>query len=95
MATNTNSIEKAETILANLKAEAKKANDEKDVFLMGILTELIGVVSPIVTKAVARQHREQRAKVNAAHKALRKEAAAEKEAAKSNPSTATPDLSDL
>jgi len=73
MATNSNSVEKAETILQNLKTEAKAAHEAKDVFLMSILTELIGVVSPIVTKAVARQHREERAKINAAHKALREE----------------------
>ena len=68
-----NSVEKAETILENLKKEAKQAHEDKDVFLMSILTELIGVVSPIVTKAVARQLREERAKINKAHKALRAE----------------------
>ena len=71
MATNPNSVETAETILENLKTEAKKAHEAEDVFLMGILTELIAVASPIVTKAVARQHREERAKINAAHKELR------------------------
>jgi hypothetical protein len=71
MAEFSKSVETAETILENLKAEAKKAHEAEDVFLMGILTELIGVASPIVTKAVARQHREERAKINAAHKELR------------------------
>ncbi|HEX3641783.1 MAG TPA: hypothetical protein VHV10_10870 [Ktedonobacteraceae bacterium] len=71
MATNSKSVEAAETILENLKAEAKKAHDAEDVFLMGIMTDLIAVASPIVTKAIARQHREERAKINAAHKALR------------------------
>jgi hypothetical protein len=71
MATNPNSVETAETILQNLKSEAKKAHEAEDVFLMGILTDLIAVASPIVTKAIARQHREERAKINAAHKALR------------------------
>ncbi len=89
------SVEKAETILQNLKAEAKKAHEAKDVFLMGILTDLIAVASPIVTKAIARQHREQRAKINKAHAALRKEAAAAKEAERENSSEASPDLSDL
>jgi len=73
MAENTSSVEKAETILQNLKAEAKAAHEAKDVFLMGVLTELIGVASPIVTKAVNRQAREERAKINKAHAALRKE----------------------
>ena len=71
MATNPNSVETAEAILADLKAKAKIAYEQEDSFLMGVLTELIGVASPIVTKAVARQHREQRAKINAAHKKLR------------------------
>ena len=71
MAELNKSVETAETILENLKAEAKKAHDQEDVFLMGILTELIAVASPIVTKAVARQHREERARINAAHKELR------------------------
>ena len=73
MAENISSVEKAETILQNLKAEAKAAHEAKDVFLMGVLTELIGVCSPIVNKAINRQHREERAKINKAHAALRKE----------------------
>lgn len=73
MATNPKSVEKLEAILSNLKAQAKQAHDEKDILLMSALTEMIGVVSPIVTKAVARQHRETRAKINAAHKKLRAE----------------------
>jgi hypothetical protein len=95
MATNPNSVETAEEILRNLKAQAKAAHEQKDVFLMGILTELIAVASPIVTKAIARQHREQRAKINAAHKKLRKEAFDEKKASKESPSESIPDLSDI
>ncbi len=71
MATNQNSVETAEAILRDLKVKAKQAHDQEDAFLMGILTELIAVASPIVTKAIARQHREERAKINAAHKKLR------------------------
>jgi hypothetical protein len=71
MATNPKSVEKLEAVLANLKVQAKEAHDEEDILLMSALTEMIGVVSPIVTKAIARQHREQRAKINAAHKKLR------------------------
>jgi hypothetical protein len=90
-----NSVETAEAILADLKAKAKVAHEQEDVFLMGVLTDLIAVASPIVTRAIARQHREQRAKINKAHKALREKVAAEKEAAKSNSSTSDQDLSDL
>lgn len=95
MADTKNSVEKVETILQNLKAEAKKAHDEEDVFLMSVLTDMIKLVSPVVTKAIARQHRETNAKINKAHKKLREKAAAAKEAARENPSEATPDLSDI
>lgn len=75
MAQTPNSVEQAEAILADLKDRAQKAHEQEDVFLMGVLTELIGVCSPIVTKAIARQHRESRAKINADHKNLREKAA--------------------
>lgn len=71
MATNPNSVETAEQILQDLKDRAQKAHEAEDVFLMGILTDLIAVASPIVTKAITRQYRESRAKINADHKALR------------------------
>jgi len=71
MATNPNSVETAEAILQDLKARAQKAHEDEDVFLMGILTDLIAVASPIVNKAISRQLRESRAKINADHKALR------------------------
>jgi len=71
MANNPNSVETAEAILQDLKARAQKAHEDEDVFLMGILTELIAVASPIVNKAISRQLRESRAKINADHKALR------------------------
>jgi hypothetical protein len=71
MATNPQSVEKLEAVLEKLKADAKIAHEEEDVLLMSALTEMIGVCSPIVTKAIARQHREDRAKINAAHKELR------------------------
>ncbi|HEY4035877.1 MAG TPA: hypothetical protein VGL94_18120 [Ktedonobacteraceae bacterium] len=95
MATNAKSVEKVETILQNLKAEAKKAHDEEDVFLMSVLTDMIKLVSPVVTKAIARQHRETNAKINKAHKKLREKAAKERATAKENPSEEAPDLSDI
>lgn len=71
---NSKSVETAEAILQDLKAKAKQAHEQEDVFMMGILTELIGVASPIVTRAVARLNRMERAKINAAHKDLRAKA---------------------
>jgi hypothetical protein len=67
------SVEVAETLLQDLKAKAKAAHEAKDVFLLGVLTELIAVASPIVTRAIARYHREERSTINKAHKELRKE----------------------
>jgi hypothetical protein len=66
------SVEAAETLLQDIKAKAKQANDTEDTFMMGIMTEVLGVVSPIVTRAIARYHREERAVINKAHKELRK-----------------------
>jgi len=65
------SVDAAQEVLSDLKSKAKQAHDSGDVFMMSIMTELIGVASPIVTRAVARLHREERAKINAAHKELR------------------------
>jgi len=65
------SVEAAQEVLSDLKAKAKQAHDSEDVFMMSIMTDLISVASPIVTKAVARLHREERAKINKAHKKLR------------------------
>jgi hypothetical protein len=64
-------VEAAQGVLSDLKAKAKVAHDAEDVFMMSIMTELIGVASPIVNKAVARLNREERSRINAAHKKLR------------------------
>jgi hypothetical protein len=64
-------VEAAQEVLSDLKAKAKVAHDAEDVFMMSIMTDLISVASPIVTKAVARLNREERSRINAAHKKLR------------------------
>jgi len=64
-------VEAAQAVLTDLKAKAKVAHDAEDVFMMSIMTDLISVASPIVTKAVARLNREERSRINAAHKKLR------------------------
>jgi hypothetical protein len=79
MADTNKSVEQAEGILSDLKERAQKAHEAEDVFLMGVLTELIRVCSPIVTRAIARQHRESRARINADHKSLREKAAKARE----------------
>ncbi len=65
------SVESAQGLLADLKARAKQAEQENDVFTFSILNDLIKATSPIVTKAFMRLQREENAKINAAHKALR------------------------
>jgi hypothetical protein len=64
-------VEKAENLLRNLKTQAEDAHKAKDDFTLGLMTELIKVTSPIVTKAVNRYHREERARINALRKDLR------------------------
>jgi len=71
MAANPQSVEEAEAFLQSLKEKAQAAHQAEDVFLMGIYTELIGVTSPIINKAISRQLRESRAMINRKHKELR------------------------
>jgi hypothetical protein len=66
------SVEAAEAVLTDLKAKAKKAHEDEDAFMMGLMTDLISAASPIVTRAINRLHREDRAKINKAHAKLRK-----------------------
>lgn len=68
------SVESVQEVLSDLKARAKKAQEDNDAFLFGVLVELIKVASPICTKAFKRQLREQNAKINAVHADLRTEA---------------------
>jgi hypothetical protein len=65
------SVESAQNLLADLKARAKQAEQENDVFTFSILNDLIKATSPIVTRAFMRLQREENAKINAAHKKLR------------------------
>jgi hypothetical protein len=64
-------VEVAQTILSDLKAQAEEAEQANDVDSFSLYNELIKVLSPIVTKRFARQVREERARSNAAFKALR------------------------
>lgn len=67
-------VDSVQEVLSDLKARAKKAQEDNDAFLFGVLVELIKVASPIATRAYKRQMREQNAKINAAHAGLRSEA---------------------
>jgi hypothetical protein len=64
-------VERAEAFLQELKAQARDAHAKGDTFMLSLMTDLIGVVSPRVSKAVARYHREERANINKMHKELR------------------------
>ena len=57
-------VESAENLLAELKQRAEDAYKRDDQFTFKLMRQLIGVTSPVVTKAVARYHREERARIN-------------------------------
>jgi hypothetical protein len=57
-------VESAENLLAELKQRAEDAFKRQDQFTFNLMRQLITVTSPIVTKAVARYHREERARIN-------------------------------
>jgi hypothetical protein len=59
-----NPVESAEGLLRELKQRAEEAFKKDDKFTFNLMKQLIGVTSPIVTKAVARHHREERARIN-------------------------------
>lgn len=59
-----NSVSIAEGLLQELKQRAEEAYKRNDTFTFNLMRQLIGVTSPIVTKAVARYHREERARIN-------------------------------
>lgn len=61
---NTAPVEQAENLLRELKQRAENAHKNNDLFTFDLMSELIRVTSPIVTKAVNRYHREERARIN-------------------------------
>src|SRR5205807_5034611 len=66
-----NSVAAAENLLQELKQRAEAAHKNNDVFTMTLMTELIKVTSPIITRAVNRYHREERARINEMARNLR------------------------
>src|SRR5260370_37636477 len=81
----TTSVEKAESLLAEMKDRAMEAHRTGDKFTMTLMQELIKVTSPIVTRAVNRFHREERTRINNLARELRE--------GKANPSGQTPSQS--
>jgi len=61
---NNDAVSRAEGFLADLKKQAEEAFNRDDKFMFSLMKQLIGVTSPIVTKALARYHREERARSN-------------------------------
>jgi len=68
---STNSVASAENLLAELKQRAEDAHKRNDSFTFRLMQELIKVTSPIVTRAIARFHREERARINQLGQELR------------------------
>jgi monomeric isocitrate dehydrogenase len=67
------SVTAAEDLLQELKQRAEDAHKKNDLFTLSLMTELIKVTSPIVTKAVNRYHREERARINEMARNLRQQ----------------------
>lgn len=65
-------VQDVENLLQTLKDKAQAANQAGDVYMNSIYAELVKVVSPITTRAHARMHREDRARINKGVKDLRK-----------------------
>lgn len=65
-------LDKLIGLMEGLKSDARQAEAEKDVFMLGVYRELLRVASPIVTRAHARLDRQEQAEINRAHKHLRK-----------------------
>ncbi len=65
-------VQDVEGLLQTLKDKAQAAHQAGDIYMNGIYAELVKVVSPITTRAHARMHREDRARINKGVKELRK-----------------------
>lgn len=65
-------VRDAEGLLQRLKDEAHKAHEQGNVFMLDVYTQLVSVTSPIVTNALERVEREEKAAINRARKGLRK-----------------------
>lgn len=65
------SVQAAEGFLIELKKRAEDAHKANDIFMMGLMADMIKVTSPIVTRAINRYHREERARIGKLHKELR------------------------
>ncbi|SRR6266571_1489708 len=76
---NNNSVKAAEDLLQEMKQRAADAHRSNDAFMMGVMTQILKLVSPVVNKAIARANREDLAQINADHKKLREQSRAERE----------------
>jgi hypothetical protein len=61
-------VQDVEGLLQTLKGKAEQAQQSGDVYMSGIYA----VVTPITDRATARLHREDKARLNKGHKALRR-----------------------
>jgi hypothetical protein len=66
-------LERVASLLQELKADARAAEQAGDTYMLGVYSELLHVVSPIVVRAHARLERESQAAFNKVHKQLRKQ----------------------
>ena len=73
-----NSVKAAEDLLQEMKQRASDAHRNNDAFMMGVMTQILKLVSPVVNRAIARANREDLARINADHRELREQAHAER-----------------
>jgi hypothetical protein len=69
---NDEDVEEVEGLLRDLKNKAAEANDKGNVVMLSLYADLLKLVSPQVQKLRARVDREEMARVNKAHKEMRK-----------------------
>ncbi len=65
-------VEEVEKLLKDLKDRAADANEKGNVIMFSLYADLLKLVSPQVQRLRARVDREEMARVNKAHKEMRK-----------------------
>jgi hypothetical protein len=84
-------LQDVEDLLQTLKEKAHMANQAGDVYMNSVYADLVKVVFPIATRAHARRHREDRARINKGVKELRKSGQKSAPRASKTHNTSAPD----
>jgi len=76
---NNNSVKAVEDLLQEMKQRAADAHRNNDVLMMGVMSQILKLVSPVVNRAIARANREDLARINADHREMREQARNQRE----------------